>query len=71
MHNVAPISTDHSGSQKIKIEISGLPENDQNQLYQPYSPLENIQSPISNDSAVIGIRMGSVSLSSSTSKEGS
>ena len=30
----------------------------------------NLQSPISNDSATMGIKMGSVSLSSSTSKEG-
>ena len=71
MPNTTPLSTD-SGTQKIRIEIDGKPEEDFNKTQQIFSQQnqENIHSPLSSGSAALGIVRGSVSLSSSTSKEG-
>ena len=75
--NMIPSTTPLSAeSQAIKIEISGKPEDGQDprlqsnpeKLYQ--TKQEVVGSPLSVDSATYGIKMGSMSLSSSTSKDG-
>ena len=70
-----PISGD-SDAQKIKIEVGGKPEEDLKSpamlhYDQKKVELNPLSSPISADSVTKDIYKGSVSLSSSTSKEGS